>query len=79
MLEGLFYEAFDNIEVLPASLCEEHRRCWLEDPILAGELTVPVSWRRFSLMRRKGLVTAGENNGPPVVRADYDAKAGLVV
>ena len=77
-LEQMFYSAFDGIEVLPLFFHEEYVALREEDPILADELLVPVSWRRYTMLKRSGLVIEGEADSPPIVRVDYDTETGLV-
>ena len=77
-LEALFYQAFDGLDVLPQGLLDVYRQEEEESPIRAGELLVPISWRRFRVLKRQGLATPREKNMPPVVAADYTSELGLV-
>jgi CRISPR-associated endonuclease/helicase Cas3 len=76
-LEAEFYRAFDGIDVLPECLYDEHAALTEGDPILAGELLVPIRWGQYYALANKGLMLAGDRDAPPVVRAAYDADTGL--
>lgn len=77
-LEELFYKAFDSIEVLPQSLLGAYQQLREEQPILAGELLVSISWRRYYALRNKGLLQPQTEDLPPVVNAAYSSAEGLV-
>jgi CRISPR-associated endonuclease/helicase Cas3 len=76
-LEDLFYKAFDGIEVLPNDLYDEF--LWLQknDPIRTNELLVPVSWRSYHMLAKKGQIKRGDREIPPVVMTPYNADKGL--
>ncbi len=50
-LTKLFYQAFDGTEVLPQSHLDEYEDLKHSEPIRAGELFVPVSYRRLYQLR----------------------------
>ena len=76
-LEALFYKAFDGIEVLPDSLYEEHKAVSDDEPIRAGELLVPISWRRYHALRSGNRILPRERKEPYRVKAAYDSEVGL--
>jgi CRISPR-associated endonuclease/helicase Cas3 len=76
-LEELFYKAFDGIEVLPESLYDEYLHRKDEQPVIADELLVPISWGRYKGLQSKGLVLPRDRTIPPVVLTDYSSKLGL--
>jgi len=76
-LEEMFYRAFNTVEVLPASLEGDYKECLEREPLEAGQLLVPLSWRQFRLLSEKGKVW-DSNFGPvKVVEAPYDRENGL--
>ena len=77
-LEDLFYKAFDSIDVLPFNLLEAYRNVYQEHPILAEELLVPISWRRYYALKSKGLLQPRTKELPPVVNTPYNAEEGLI-
>ena len=77
-LEELFYKAFDSIEVLPQNLLGAYQQLREEQPILAGELLVSISWRRYYALKNKGLLQPQTDELPPVVNAAYSSEEGLV-
>jgi CRISPR-associated endonuclease/helicase Cas3 len=76
-LEEAFYHAFDGVEVLPASLYDEYINLRERDPILAGELLVPISWGRLQALSNRGMVLQREKREPYVVEASYSSTLGL--
>ena len=76
-LEEEFYKAFDSIEVLPESLADEYRRLRDGEPIRAGELLTPISWRRFMGLTKQRRVRPREKGEPPIVAAPYSSELGL--
>ncbi|RMH05454.1 MAG: CRISPR-associated helicase Cas3' [Nitrospirae bacterium] len=76
-LEELFYQAFDGTEVLPMSLWDDFMTLREEDPIRAGELLVPISWRRWHALANQGRVLPREKRQPYVVKANYSSRLGL--
>ena len=76
-LEDMFYKAFDGLEVVPAVLYEEYRTLSEEEPIRAGELLVPISWRRFHALRNDGQVQPRNRREPYRVNAKYNSEVGL--
>ena len=76
-LEALFYKAFDGIEVLPDSLYEEHKAVSDDEPIRAGELLVPISWRRYHALRSDDRILPRERKEPYRVKAAYNSEVGL--
>ncbi|MBN1920033.1 MAG: CRISPR-associated helicase Cas3' [Anaerolineae bacterium] len=77
-LEELFYKAFDSIEILPQSLVGVYQQAMEEQPILAGEFLVSISWRRYFALRKKGSLQPQTGELPPVVHAAYSPEEGLV-
>ncbi len=76
-LEEAFYKAFDSVEVLPASLYDEYIALRETDPILAGELLVPISWRRWHALNNQGRILPRDKRQPYIIKASYDSKLGL--
>jgi CRISPR-associated endonuclease/helicase Cas3 len=76
-LEDAFYKAFDGIEILPISLQDEYTKLRENEPILAGELLVPISWGRWHALNNKGRILPREKRHPYAVRANYDSRLGL--
>ena len=76
-LEEAFYRAFDGLEILPASLYDEYRVLSEEEPIRAGELLVPISWRRFHALRNGGQVLPKNKREQYRVNAEYNSEVGL--
>jgi CRISPR-associated endonuclease/helicase Cas3 len=76
-LEDLFYKAFDGLEVLPWALHDEYQALKEDNPILAGELLVPISWGRYHALASEGRVLPRDRHEPYVVRARYDSEMGL--
>ena len=77
-LEEEFYKAFEGIDVLPESLYSEYEALKEDDPILASELLVPISWRRYYGLLNQGRVLPRERHQPPVIDAKYNSQAGLL-
>ena len=77
-LEELFYKAFDGTEVLPESLYDEYLALREQNPLLASELLVPIRWGRYYMLANTGRILPRDGDMPPVVRADYSPKSGLV-
>jgi len=77
-LETQFYRAFDGIDVLPDSLLAEYLQIKDEDPILAGELLVSISWGRYHALTKSGQLLPGDKSVPPVVTAPYTPEMGLL-
>lgn len=77
-LEDMFYKAFDGIEVLPDSMYEEYKAVCDDEPIRAGELLVPISWRRFHALRSDDRILPKTRTIPYRVKAAYDSAVGLV-
>lgn len=77
-LEELFYQTFDSIEVLPQGLLGIYQQVCEEQPILAGELLVSISWRRYYALKNQGLLQPKTEGLPPVVDTAYSAEEGLV-
>lgn len=79
-LEELFYRAFDSIEVLPACLESEYNSLVQSgDPLEAGQLLVPLSWKQFCILRRKGAVHSESYGRPRVVEVPYSSENGLII
>lgn len=76
-LEEQFYKAFDGIEVLPEVLMDEYLRRKDEQPIVADELLVPISWGRYKGLQSKGLILPRDKTLPPIVMTDYSKDLGL--
>ncbi|MEG3070443.1 MAG: hypothetical protein RQM92_06035 [Candidatus Syntrophopropionicum ammoniitolerans] len=78
-LEELFYQAFDGMEVLPAGLQTEYETFLLaNEPLEASQLLVPLSWRRFSMLWRKGLARKSGFGQPNIVDVPYNSEVGLM-
>lgn len=77
LLEDDFYKAFDGIEILPATLYDEYQLFRIEDPILANELLVPISWGRYMALVKEGRVFPRDKKMPPVVMGTYGSDLGL--
>jgi CRISPR-associated endonuclease/helicase Cas3 len=77
-LEEIFYQAFDSIEVLPASLEDEYRSLIeASEPLEASQLFVPLSWGQFWKLRKNGLVREGREKWVKVVEVPYAGEMGL--
>lgn len=76
-LEDIFYRAFDSIEVLPNDLYDDYLKLMDDEPIRAYELLVPISWRRYHALARRGKVRARDGDIPWVVLTPYSSKLGL--
>lgn len=77
-LESLFYQAFDNIDVLPVCLEAEYNKLIENDPILATELLVGISWRQYGRLKREGRIIApAVRGGAPLIDAPYSSEIGL--
>lgn len=76
-LEEQFNRAFDGIEVLPACLLDEYQRRAEETIIEANELLVPISWKRYGILRGQGRAQPRSKELPPVVDAEYSPELGL--
>ncbi|MDD3654365.1 MAG: CRISPR-associated helicase Cas3' [Desulfotomaculaceae bacterium] len=78
-LKELFYRAFDGMEVLPACLESEYNTLMLEnEPLEASQLLVPLSWRRYNMLRMKGLARSSGRGQPNIVDAPYSSEVGLM-
>lgn len=79
-LEDRFYRAFDNIDVLPTCFEREYIARIENDPILATELLVGISWRQYARLKREGRVKAPTERGyPPVMDVPYSSETGLML
>ena len=76
-LENLFFKAFDGLEVLPDSMYEEYKTVCDTEPIRAGELLVPISWRRYHALRNDDRILPRERKEPYRVNTAYDSEVGL--
>ena len=76
-LEKMFYEAFDGFEVLPEVFHNQYKTLSDEDPISAGELLVPISSRRFHVLRNAGQVLPKNKREPYRINAEYNSEVGL--
>ena len=76
-LEELFYRAFDGLEVLPDSLSDEYESLKENQPILAAELLVPISWGRYHALRSDDRILPRTGKEPYCVKAAYDSEVGL--
>lgn len=76
-LEEIFYSAFDGVDVLPEPLYDEYIALSEEDPILANELLVSISWGRWHSLANQGKVRPKDKRQPYIVKASYDARFGL--
>jgi len=75
-LEDLFYNAFDSIEVLPANLEDEYDRLFVDEPLRASELLVPLQYGQFAQLLKKGK-THKREDGLQVVDVPYSEEMGL--
>lgn len=78
-LEELFYDAFDAVEVVPASLLERYDALAPDSPIEADELLLSVRKYVLARLRSEGRVTRRERDRLLVVDVPYDDKTGLRV
>lgn len=76
-LKEVFYKAFDGVDVLPEVCFNEYLELAENEPILARELFVSISWRRYHALKNQGRVLPHDERTPPVVRASYTNKVGL--
>ncbi|OPX88717.1 MAG: CRISPR-associated endonuclease/helicase Cas3 [Pelotomaculum sp. PtaB.Bin104] len=78
-LEELFYRAFDGMEVLPACLEGEYQTLMLaNEPLEAGQLLVPLSWRHYNMLRNKGFAWNNGHGRPNIVDVPYNSEVGLM-
>lgn len=77
MMEKLFYQAFDSIDVLPESLMQEYDEQCNESRILANELLIPIRWGRYHALLNRGLIKPSDRSIPPVVKTPYSTEYGL--
>lgn len=77
-LEKMFYAAFDGTEVVPISLEKDFKELQNTNPLLAGELTVGISWAQFMRLQREQLVEVSED-WPKIVNVPYDEEFGLIL
>lgn len=77
-LEKMFYSAFDGTEVVPSSLEKKFKELQETNPLIAGELSVGLSWAQFMRLSREQLVKASEE-WPKIVNAPYDKEFGLIL
>jgi CRISPR-associated endonuclease/helicase Cas3 len=75
-LEDLFYKAFDSIEVLPANLEGEYNRLFVDEPLRASELLVPLQYGQFAQLQKKGKTRKREDR-LQVVDVPYSEKMGF--
>lgn len=76
-LSELFDKMFDGTEVLPHCLQDEYENWLREDPLLASELLVPISFRQLGTLRRTGKVVSLPKEEPIVVQVPYTPEQGL--
>ncbi len=76
-LEELFYKAFDGIEVLPEASYDEYKELNQNDPILAGELLVPISIGRYHALKNSGQLYPKERREPYIAKVPYNSEMGL--
>lgn len=82
---SLFYKAFDGVEVVPSVLAQEYERLYDSgNPLEASALTVPVSWKQYLGLVRKGLVNRDSDSlvldrsgKVPVVELPYSKEYGM--
>jgi hypothetical protein len=70
-----FDQLFGGTEVLPETLVEEYQK-GAEDPLVASELLVPISYRQLLRLRREGKILKRED-GIFVAQLAYSSDAGL--
>jgi CRISPR-associated endonuclease/helicase Cas3 len=75
-LEDLFYNAFDSIEVLPANMEDEYDRLFVDEPLRASELLVPLQYGQFAQLQKKGKTRKREDR-LQVVDVPYGEEMGL--
>ncbi len=76
-LEEQFYQAFDGVEVLPASLADEYRRLADEQPLEAAQLLVPLRWSQLARLKRAGQAHQAAAENLWIVQAPYSFDQGL--
>ena len=76
-LEDAFNRLFDGLEVLPAGLKGDHERLHRDRPLEAAELLVPISWRRWHVLRKAGRVLTPPEEWPSVIDVPYTEELGL--
>ncbi len=76
-LESQFDKLFDRLEVLPLALKGEFDALRKERPIEATQLLVPISWKRYHMLRQAQRVHSGKDEWPQVVDAPYSPEKGL--
>lgn len=76
-LEELFYKAFNGIEVLPEAFNDEYQEYKEIDPILAGELLVPISIGRYHALKNSGQLYPKERREPHIAKVPYSSELGL--
>ena len=77
MLENMFYEAFDAIEVLPSNLELRFNKHLNENPLEASQLLVPIRWRQLMKLKKENKVRKIRKSIPIVIETDYDSEFGL--
>lgn len=76
-LEELFYKAFNGIEVLPEAFYDEYQEYKEIDPILAGELLVPISMGRYHALKNSAQLYSKERREPYLAKVPYSSELGL--
>jgi len=73
-----FFEMFDSVEVLPASLEAEYLQFVAAgDTIEADSLLVSIRWGQWTNLARHGLTKARTADSPAIVDVPYDSEYGL--
>ncbi len=72
-IEEKFYEAFDGVEVLPASLVGEYQALRETHPVLAHELLVPLRYGQLVQIKRAGRLVRDAH--PIIVDVPYSGDA----
>ncbi len=83
-LEKMFYQQFDGTEVLPKSLVDEYQGLIETEPYLTAALTVPITWKQYMSLDRRGLIESPKSYGlpskaPSIVNISYDSEIGLML
>jgi len=84
-LQQLFYQAFDGLEVVPEGLAQEYHGLYDSGrPLEACALSVPISWKQYLAIQRRGLVDRNQNQKIrdasgrlPIVQLPYSEEYGL--
>lgn len=76
-LSEMFRALLDECDVLPLSLEEEHQQLKDERPIEAAALAVPLNWRQYKMLERRGQAWPAGADRLFMTSAPYDSHTGL--